>query len=466
MALTASAVPTPRITGKYLAKNRLSDAARTAIALRLLRGDEPPVTEFAVAQVARLCRIPRSKIDKHLKRHRNLAEALARAFKVLCCAYAVDDQPVQLWTPGNPVPPEFIEAANNPNWIVAAHGDHFESAIEHHIMASRFGWPLVPLERHVCTMARALSHGLPARLSAVADALELINRKDAGGERLMHQMAKPRRARKDENPGIYWFDDNDRLQRLYEYCRQDVEVEREIYNRVPALSIAEQALWILSCTINSRGFCVDRKFAEAARKIVQAAGPEIDLQLTELTGGAATKINQVAKILAWLQARGCKPNKLDRKTIEYFLEKDDLPSTVRQVFNLRLDGAQAATKKINALLARAGDGDRVRGAFRFHGAATGRWAGEGFQPHNLKRPVVADLNAAIAAVSTGDYQHVRKLYERPLSVVGDCSRSMIIAAPGHTLIGADFGAVESRSVRRGLFSDCMPDLPRAGWLLH
>ncbi len=63
--------------------------------------------------------------------------------EVLCCAYAVDDQPVQLWIPGNPVPPEFIEAARNPNWITVAHGDQFEAAIEQHVLA-RFGWPVIP----------------------------------------------------------------------------------------------------------------------------------------------------------------------------------------------------------------------------------------------------------------------------------------------------------------------------------
>src|SRR5262249_822334 len=67
----------------------------------------------------------------------------------------------------------------------------------------------------------------------------------------------------------------------------------------------------------------------------------------------------------------------------------------------RLGGAQAATKKIDALLARVGADGRIRGAFRYHGAATGRWAGEGVQPHNLKRPVVDDLDAAVAAVATG-----------------------------------------------------------------
>jgi DNA polymerase len=121
--------------------------------------------------------------------------------EVLCCAFAVDQEPVQLWFPSDPVPPEFIEAANNPNWIVAAHGDHFESAIERHKMAQRFGWPEIPLNRHVCTMSMALALGLPARLSAAADALELADRKDTAGERLMQQMSKPRRPRQGGRSG-------------------------------------------------------------------------------------------------------------------------------------------------------------------------------------------------------------------------------------------------------------------------
>ena len=109
--------------------------------------------------------------------------------------------------------------------------------------------------------------------------------------------------------------------RLYDYCRQDVEVEREFFDRLPPLSPAEQRSVALSCRINDRGFLVDRQFAEAARRIAQAAAPEIDAELAEITGGAVTGINQVARLLQWLQEQGCTVQKLDRKAIERQLEQ-------------------------------------------------------------------------------------------------------------------------------------------------
>jgi DNA polymerase len=283
---------------------------------------------------------------------------------VLCYAYALDNGPVKIWKPGDPIPPEFVEAASNPAWVVVAHNDSFETAIEQHIMGPRFGWPVIPLERHHCTMTMAAALGLPASLDAVAEALSLADRKDVAGARLMLQMCKPRRPRQGEDPQqLHWFDDAERLQRLYAYCRQDVEVERELFDRLPPLSEAEHRLWQLSGRINDRGFYVDRQLAEAARRIAQAAAPEIDAELAALTSGAVTGIAQVARLQAWLQQQGCTTATLDRKAIERQLENDALPSTVRRVLELRLGGAQAAVKKIDALLQRAGADNRVRGAF-------------------------------------------------------------------------------------------------------
>ena len=147
-------------------------------------------------------------------------------------------------------------------------------------MAPRSAFPKSQLS--VMPHARmALTAGLPARLSAAADALELANRKDAAGERLMQQMSKPRRARQGEDPRQnHWFDDEDRLQRLHAYSKQDVETTRELYRRLRLLSSAEQSVWLLSGKINESGFCVDRKLAEAARRIAQAAAPEIDTEMS------------------------------------------------------------------------------------------------------------------------------------------------------------------------------------------
>ncbi len=52
-----------------------------------------------------------------------------------CCAYCVDDGPIQLWFPDDPVPPEFSRRRSIPDWIVTAWNDDFERQIERHIMA-------------------------------------------------------------------------------------------------------------------------------------------------------------------------------------------------------------------------------------------------------------------------------------------------------------------------------------------
>src|SRR5262249_10040585 len=98
--------------------------------------------------------------------------------EVLCCAYAVDNDPPQIWVPGNLVPSEFVEAARNPEWVIVAHGAQFERAIEELLLHPRYGWPLIPIERQRCTMAMALAHSLPASLSGAAEALNLLHQKD------------------------------------------------------------------------------------------------------------------------------------------------------------------------------------------------------------------------------------------------------------------------------------------------
>src|SRR5262244_540375 len=146
---------------------------------------------------------------------------------VWCCAYAVDDGEVQLWTPDTPVPDAFVEAAHNPDYVGSAFNDSFERAIEQHIMGPRYGWPLIPIERHRCTQAAAMALALPMGLAGVGAALGLEHQKDDAGRRLMLQMSRPRKPRKGEDAnGIHWANDPEKIERLCAYCKRDVETER------------------------------------------------------------------------------------------------------------------------------------------------------------------------------------------------------------------------------------------------
>ena len=361
---------------------------------------------------------------------------------VWCVGYAVDDGPVQIWIPGQPIPEEFHTAAHDPDWLIVAHNDAFERAIEERILAPRYGWPTVPIGQHRCTMAMALAAALPAKLETIAAALDLPIGKDIDGAKVMREMSRPRRARPDEDPrGIYWIDDPEKLRRLIAYNVRDVEVERELYRRLPPLLDSEQALWVLDAAVNRRGFHVDVALAEAANKIVRDRRYAIDRELIILTDGRITSVGQVARIGDYLKERGHHVTGVGKRNVAAVLAHNPNDDVAR-LLRLRQEGGKSSANKLDALLAMAND-DRIHGALKFHGAATGRWSGHGFQPHNLARATPADPEAAIAAVRSGDLARATAIGP-PLEVVGSLSRAMICAAPGKSLIGADYSSIEPR----------------------
>jgi DNA polymerase len=367
------------------------------------------------------------------------------ATDVLCCSFAVDDGPIKLWVPGDPVPEEFIEAARNPEWLISAFNDGFERLVERHIMAARYNWPAIPIVQHRCLQAAALALALPASLENVAEVLKLSNQKDKAGQKTMMKMAKPRRPRPGEDPtGIYWHDEPDELAKLHAYCRRDVAVERELHGRIGPLSADEQALWQLDAQINDRGICIDGPLVDAALRISEAAGAEINAELVSLTAGEVTTVGQTDRIAKWLAAHDCPVTNLQKGTLQRALTRKAIPPEARRVIELRLGGAHAAASKLTTMRAWRNEDGRARGVFRFNGASTGRWTSFGIQLQNLKRSQVDDLGTAIAAVATGDINQVRKLHAHPMSVVGDITRGLIIAAPGHRLIIGDLSGIESR----------------------
>jgi DNA polymerase len=255
---------------------------------------------------------------------------------VWCCAYAVDDGPVSVWAPGDPVPLEFVEAANNTEWIVSAFNDAFERLIEQHIMAPRYGWPLMPIDRHRCSQAAALALSLPAKLETVAAVLGLAEQKDKAGAALMRAMAKPRKPREGEDPsGLYWHDDPERLARLCAYCKQDTVVERALHAHTGHLPIDEQQLWQLDAIINDRGIPIDVKLTEAAIRLGRDAQAAINAELSAVTAGAVETVGQTEKLMAWLAANDCVVKDVQKGALKQALRRTKISDATRRVMELR-----------------------------------------------------------------------------------------------------------------------------------
>lgn len=381
---------------------------------------------------------------------------------VWCCAYAVDDGEVKLWTPGDPVPAEFIECANNHDWLAYAHNDGFERLCEKHIMKPRYGFPEIPIERHRCTLAMGYAMALPGALEHITGALGINEQKDMDGRRVMLSLSRPRKSRKGEDPTkLYWRDEPEKLQKLYAYNKQDIHSERGACSRLVHLRPTEQRLWELDARINDRGVPVDEKLCRKALAVVEAHTKTLDAEMANLTEWEVTACSNVGQLKGFLQRRGIELGvKLNKKTMEFtptldkeavgeLLGRSDLDPAVRRALDLRQEAGKASVSKIEALLAgRSADG-RARGLTQFHAASTGRWGGRRFQPQNIIRPDEDfDIDGAIDVMLRQPTERALRtldtLYGPPLTCVSYTLRGMVAPVKGRKIVAADFSGIESR----------------------
>ena len=347
----------------------------------------------------------------------------------------------------------------------------FERNIWRRIMQPRFGWPPVPEEQWVCTMATAAFWGLPSRLEYCAAALRLPIQKDQTGAQLMLKMAAPTNMRaieQDPETPPEWDNDPEHLIRLAAYCCIDVEVERAIQRKLAPLPDREREIWLLDQAMNQRGIQVDLDLVSQMIPLASETHAGLHQHITELTQGEVTKTSQVDNILVWLNAR------LDPKIPN--LKKDTLvrtravlpPGPERDVIDARLAGRFASPAKLTALMSATCEDGRLRDLLRYYGAGrTGRWSGaggSGVQLQNLPRPTIKNAETAISLIQDecpADFLDLA-FADSALGVIASCLRGCFTASPGHLLTCGDLAQIEARVLAWLAGQDDVLDVFRTG----
>ena len=302
-------------------------------------------------------------------------------FDILMAAWSLDGGETRLALGAEEV--AAIPHLRDPDVLKVAHNAQFERVCFSRFFDLPVGQYLPP-EEWEDTMALAAEHGYPQSLDALAKALG-AEEKDSAGSHLIRKFCVPNRKGERPDPANYPED----WKRFQDYCVQDVDTLVDVANRLDGWPPHEWELYVTDQRINDRGIALDRRLAEEAVDAGELNLIEQELEFIGLTG--VRNPNSLPQVLGWFESHGRPLPNLRAETVEATLkelraapegQRDDVAI---RVLELRQDLALVASKKYLAALDAVSPDDRLRGAFRFFGAHTGRWAGRGVQLHNLPR---------------------------------------------------------------------------------
>lgn len=398
--------------------------------------------------------------------------------RILTCSYilnAKDPRPkdVRRWSPylTKSMPRDLKDALHDRDvevrgWNAAS----FERLLLKHV--ARID---IPPERFHDTMIRARSMALPASLELCARALRMPYQK--ADDTIMRKWCAPL---KDGT----WADDLHEFERLCGYCDYDVLSEAGIADLLRPLSADERTDTAVNERINDRGLMVDIQLARMAQHYAAEELEDIKERLNTITNGVVTSPKQYVRIKQWLAER--LPEEL-----QFFLDPDEetgkisfdasiredilsneyedvLVGEVREFVELVHDGGKASTAKFAAMEARAGEDQRVRGAYQLNGAAqTGRFSSSGLQVHNFIRASLPNIEDVVESILRDDHPDTlisiasydadgglaftdkkrRERIKKPYNILTILSRTLrpsIIAPEGKVLVWRDWSSIEAR----------------------
>jgi DNA polymerase len=387
--------------------------------------------------------------------------------EVLMAGYALNDDAPAIWLPGDPEPGfvgrirEYSAGIDNLPFQIVAWYLFFELSI----MTNVLKWPVLAPRYYADAAAKAAALALPRTLdgAGVALGLGVDAAKDKAGKNLINIFSKPKasmkkatrgqliRTRPQDEPKLF----ND----FKNYCKRDIVAERNIDKLLPELQDRTRELWELDLKINLRGVRFDMPAVHNAIATVAKARKIADQKISDATAGLLENISSRNQFLGYMEILGVN---LENAQKEYLkrtvkqLDKDVADAQIldqdrgrelahaAEIIKLRLEVSRSSLAKYDKLTGIVDDSDRAYGLLRFHGASTGRFSGNLFQPQNLPRKSLDLPDLCIELLQYRDPEMIELLFDNCLRAISLCLRGMITASPGNRLVVSDFAQIESR----------------------
>lgn len=364
------------------------------------------------------------------------------AFEILLFAYSIDDGEINIidLVNGEELPEEIAEAIKSDTVIKTAFNAQFERVC----LSKHLGILLDPSSWY-CTAVQAAELSLPSSLADVGAALGLERQKMTEGKELIKYFCvscKPTKSNGGRTRNMLG-DAPEKWALFKEYCKRDVDVERQIAKKLEMypISESEHRLYVLDQRINDRGVLVDLELARQAVKLNSIQTAVATEQAYTLTG--LENPNSVAQLKAWLTENGVEIESLSKKAVAALADETD--GDIQEMLHLRLLMSKTSVKKYEAVMRSVCRDNRVRGMMRFCGASrTGRWSGNILQPQSLPQNHLPDLTLARDIVKDGDFEMLNMTFGNVPNALSELIRTVLIPKPNHRFIVADFSAIEAR----------------------
>lgn len=363
-------------------------------------------------------------------------------FEILLIAYSIDDEETICIdvANGEEPPKEFMEMIFDDTVTKTAFNANFERTC----FSNYYKHSFRP-EAWRCTAVQAAMLALPLSLEGVGAVLGLDKQKMTEGKELIKYFCSPCKATKSNGGRTRNLpkDAPEKWRQFKTYCIRDVDVEKQIRQRLAKFAIPkrEQEIYCLDQRINDRGIMVDRNLVNHAVACDLLYKETATARAYELTG--LENPNSVSQLKLWLKEKGLEVDSLAKDTVKDLSMKAE--GDVQEVLKLRLATSKTSVKKYEAIDRSVCAENRVHGLLQFYGAnRTGRWAGRLVQIHNLPQNHLPDLELARALVSEGRYEEVELFYESTPNVLSELIRTAFVAKPGCRFIISDYSAIEAR----------------------